>query len=295
MTRSNFKVLTLAVLLMLKMSLSNAQTNLQAFTPSVLLQKGQVEYNLFNSLYSQTKTRDRNGNNIDLGERQSFFRNTFLFLYGVSDTRRLNLGVQANIVTARYTSPDNSILSIFGKETGDFKKTLLASIGPVIKFTPLKNVGFLSVQSTLLFPLSNELERPRFVDHDRVSWVTQIFFDKALNDQFRIFLEAGILYRFEKLESHTNFFRVPLSAIVSYFPSAKATVFGTLQHSPVLGEERNETQSKFGQLRWFTALGIGAKYQVTNSLGFELSYSNFVLSRNDGAGSTINIGVRIIK
>jgi len=288
------KAFVCALVILLTPKLNYAQSNLQQFTPSVLLQKGQFEFNQFNSLYSQTKIRDRHGDDINLGERQSFLRNIFFVLYGISDTRRINIGIQTNIVTARYTSPDNSILSIFGNEIDDYKKTMLSSIGPIVKFTPFKNIGFLSIQSTLLFPISADLESPRFVDHDRISWITQLFFDKAIVEKIRVFLEAGLLYRFKKLESHENFFRIPLSTILSYFPSSEATIFASIQHSPAFGKVVGDTSSKFGQIRWFTALGLGAKYQISSSVGVELSYANFILSRADGAGSNINLGLRVI-
>ena len=59
-----------AILLFISISqIAISQTNLQTYTPSVLLQKGQIEYNLFNSLYSQTKIRDEIGHDVPLGER----------------------------------------------------------------------------------------------------------------------------------------------------------------------------------------------------------------------------------
>ena len=291
---STKKIQVLFLLLFIAQS-AFSQSNLQAFTPSVLLQKGQLEINIFNSLYSQKHGRDHNGNKFSIGQRESFLKNTFSFLYGISENRRLNIGLETNFASSRYTYPNNSIFSFFGNEVGDFKKALLSSIGPKIKFTPFKQVSFLSVQSTLLFPLSDDLESPRFTDHNRVNWITQVFFDKALTEEIRIFLEVGLLYRFKNLVAHNDFFRIPMSAILSYFPSSKATLFTSLQHAPAFGKVVSDSFSKFGQIRWFTALGVGVKYQATNNLGLEISYSNFILSRNDGAGSTINIGIRIIK
>lgn len=290
----NTKSIYAGLLFIFSAQIAVSQSNLQTYTPSVLLQKGQIEYNLFNSLYSQTKIRDVIGHDVPLGERQSFLRNTFALLYGISENKKINIGFETNLVTARYTTPDKSIFSFFGKSQGDYKKTMLSSIGPKIKITPFENIGFLSIQSTLLFPVSN-VEEGRFTDHDRTSWITQVFFDKSLSDKMRLFLEIGLLYRFKKLEAHNNFFRTPFSAIISYFPTSKSTIFGSFQHAPAFGKVFSETSSKFGQIRWFSTLGLGAKYQVTNSLGLELSYSNFFKSRNDGAGSTINLGVRIIK
>jgi len=58
---------------------------------------------------------------------------------------------------------------------------------------------------------------------------------------------------------------------------------------------RNEEQSEFGRVGYFTQLGLGAKYQVTSNINIEASYTNFVASKRDGAGSTFNFGIRLIR
>jgi hypothetical protein len=84
----NNKSIYAGLLFIFSAQMAIAQSNLQTYTPSVLLQKGQIEYNLFNSLYSQTKIRDVNGHDVPLGERQSFLRNTFALLYGISENKK---------------------------------------------------------------------------------------------------------------------------------------------------------------------------------------------------------------
>ena len=66
------------------------------------------------------------------------------------------------------------------------------------------------------------------------------------------------------------------------------------RHPPAFGNLVGTNQETFGQLRWFTQIGIGAKYQLTQSVGVEVSYGNFLNSRNDGAGQVVNLGIRII-
>jgi len=44
----------------------------------------------------------------------------------------------------------------------------------------------------------------------------------------------------------------------------------------------------------FTALGGGAKYQLTDELNIEVLYTNFVRGNNTGLGETFNIGLRAV-
>lgn len=271
-----------------------AQSNVQVFTPSVLLNKGQKELLLFNNYYSQTHIRNQNGEKVTVGQRQSFMRSSFGMLYGVSTSSRFNLGFEVNISSARYSAVDDSFFSLFGSSEDDFKKTLLSSVGSKVKFVPFNNLNGFSVQSTFLIPVSSDLEKGQFVDHDRYSWFTQFFYDRAIGQNTRLFLEADVLYRIKGNSLQQNFIRFPLNAIFSYFPNSKSTIYALFQHSPAFGKLVGTTQEVFGQLRWYTQLGVGAKYQLTPSLGLELSYGNFLNSRNDGAGDVVNLGIRII-
>lgn len=47
--------------------------SVQDYTPSVLISKGQTEFKLFNSLYTQTQFFDKEGSKLDGGGRSTFF------------------------------------------------------------------------------------------------------------------------------------------------------------------------------------------------------------------------------
>ncbi|MEO9805824.1 MAG: hypothetical protein ABJF04_21380 [Reichenbachiella sp.] len=258
------------------------QSSLQQYTPSVLLSKGQMEFKLFNNLYTQTKVRDENGNSIELGERQSFLNHQFRYLYGLSNNQRLNVGIEANLTTAWYGSESTS--------------SLLSSIGPTVKFVPIEHRGNFSIQSTFLFPMNgSELENPRFINHNRYTWWTQFFYDHSLNAKWNLFFEADVLYRFKVEDIQNDFFRVPISAIVSFFPSNKLTLYGNIQHAAAYGKLTTVEDAEFGRIRWYTQLGVGAKYLILNNLELELSYANFLWSKRDGAGQVFNFGLRILR
>lgn len=282
-------------------TLSQAQdspesSNLQVYTPSALFSKGQFEIQSFNSLYSQKQIRDREGDLVELGARQQFLNSLWQFTYGISDSKRINVGLDINIARAAYHTADANSLAIFGGNTV-YDRTAFASIGPRIKFVPLPSVPRLSIQSTFWIPLAKDLEQPLFTTHDRYTWWTQIFFDRKVGEDFQLFLEASVLWRIARYHTQHGFFRTPLSAFFSYFPSNKATVYAFSQYSPAYGKlyENDIAISDFGRTRWFTQLGVGAKYQVSPKLGIELSYAHFIASKSDGAGGTLNLGVRFIK
>ncbi len=273
----------------------NASSNLTTFTPSALLSQGQYEIQSFNNLYTQNSIRDATGSKVNLNQRQIFLTSMLMFSYGISPATKFNIGLDVNINRARYTSGEGNALRIFGSAEGDYIKTVISSVAPRIKFNPISAIPRLSLQSSFSIPIGGGLEMPRFAAHDRFNWLTQLFYDKSLGTDWQLFLELDFLYRFKNQKFQDNFFRTPASIFVSYFPLSKFTMYTMLQHSPAFGRLNVGEQSEFGRLRWFSQWGIGTKYQLTNQLGIELSYANFFASRNDGAGQTINLGLRFIK
>lgn len=273
------KKIFLLCLCLLAVGLLMAQNSLQQYTPSVLLSKGQMELKLFNNLYTQTMVRDEFGNAVELGQRQSFLNNQFRYLYGLSAASRFNIGMELNLTTAWYGGESSSLL--------------FTSIGPTIKFVPFANHGNFSVQSTFLIPLNGDkLEKP-FINHNRYTWWTQFFYDHKINEKWNLFLEADLLFRFKADEQQNNFFRVPLSAIVSYFPTSKLTFYANAQYAAAYGKLTDDIE--FGRTRWYTQLGLGTKYLIRNNLELELSYASFLWSKRDGAGQVFNLGVRILR
>lgn len=268
-------------------------SNLLDFTPSVLLRKGQVELISFYNIYTQQQIRNELGDKVILNGRQSFFNTQYSFSYGVSKSARLNLGF--DLIFTSF-SDGNSFLSPL-TQSGDFNQLVFAGFGPNVRFTPFKNIQYLSVRSTFLFPGGKDLENRdgRFIAHDRYTSFTQVFYDMELNAQWRLFLEADLIYRFSKREDQTDFFRTPFTSILSYFPTAKTSIFALYQYSPRYERVSNGFDEAFGLSQWFQQAGAGVKYQITPKTGIELSYTNFFASRNDGGGATFNLGFRYIR
>ncbi|WP_309477251.1 hypothetical protein [Tenacibaculum aquimarinum] len=71
---------------------------------------------------------------------------------------------------------------------------------------------------------------------------------------------------------------------MSYFPSDKSTLLGFVQHSQRFGDFSQD----------YTALGLGGKYQLSNTLNIEALYSKFVRGTDNGLGQSFNIGLRAL-
>ena len=69
-----------------------AQSNIQKYTPSKLIDKGQWDVKFFNNLYTQTKQTGASENNEEDIDRQTFFTSTLEIFTGVSQNNRVSIG-----------------------------------------------------------------------------------------------------------------------------------------------------------------------------------------------------------
>lgn len=258
-------------------------SNIQNLTPSKLIGKGQWDIKLFNNLYTQ----DDSTFESDKGIRQNFFTSTLEVFTGVSDTRRVNVGL-----IAEYRANGRDFL----QDDGSFERrntSGLTSIAPSIKFVPFKNVGNFSILSSLSIPLvSNENDEDTgvFLDQKGFTWQNRFFYDYTFpGKKWQLFTELNTELNFgDKEESFANnSLNLVPGVFLSYFPSSKFTVLVLAQHNQRLDLGNDFTQN-------FTALGGGAKYQLTKELNLEVLYTNFVRGENTGLGETFNIGLRAV-
>ncbi|QLG45777.1 hypothetical protein [Costertonia aggregata] len=262
------------------------QSNIQQYTPSKLIGKGQVDLKWFNNLYTQTKSTFSDGEE----PRETFFTSTFEFYTGVGNNKRVNLGliarVRSNVIA------DRGALDVFSfdGEEGTARSGLTA-IAPSIKFVPFAAVSNFSIQSSIFIPLiDNESENGVFLEQNGFVWQNRLFYDYTFpGDKWQLFSEFTTeLNLGDKEESFANnSLNLNPGLFLSYFPSSKFTVLVLAQHS-----QRLDLGNDFAQD--FTALGGGAKYQLTDALNIEALYTNFVRGNNTGLGETFNIGLRAI-
>ena len=66
-------------------------SNIQTFTPSKLINKGQWDIKFFNGLYTQDRRTDAGSTAVDI-PRENFFTSTLEVFTGVSENNRISLG-----------------------------------------------------------------------------------------------------------------------------------------------------------------------------------------------------------
>lgn len=269
---------------------------IQTLTPSKLIGKGQYDIKFFNNLYTETRSTFASGRQ----DRQTFFTSTLEAYTGIGQNKRWNIGV---IVEARSNVvKDRDALEVFSFD-GDFDtaRSGVTAIAPSVKFVPFATVSNFSLQSSLFIPLiDQETENGVFLSQDGFRWQNRLFYDYTFEgDKWQFFAEINSELSFgEDAVQDENFDTIEGSfannslnltpgLFLSYFPSSKFTVLGLVQHA-----QRLDLGNDFAQD--FTALGGGAKYQLTKQLNIEALYTNFIRGNNTGLGQTFNIGLRFV-
>ena len=164
------------------------------------------------------------------------------------------------------------------------------SFAPAVKFNPIKSVSNFTIQTAFHIPLvDNESENGVFLDQKGFTFQNRFFYDYNFNSKWQLFTELNTEYHFGKKEDSfaNNSLSLTPGLFLSYFPSSKFTVLGLVQHS-----QRIDTGNDFEQD--FTAVGGGAKYQISDVLNIETLYSKFVRGSNTGLGQSFNIGLRAL-
>ena len=203
-------------------------SNLQAFTPSTLLVRGQFDVKVFNNLYTQTANFDDDGSRQDAGRRDTYFTSIISFQMGYSS--RLNFGLDLYPKAVRVGSEGSSALSVLQFSTNNNARATLAAVAPRVKFVPIKKVPRLASQVSVYIPVSSDLEggqsgRP-FLDFDNLQTWVQAFYDVPINPEWLLYIEAGLLFRFDTDQGLTNHeLTYPMKGIINYFPTQRLTVY----------------------------------------------------------------------
>ena len=256
----------------------NTGNNASRYVVSSTIPKGSAEIKVFNNLYSQEAA----------GERSSFFTSFTSAIYGVSD--RINVGFDVRFRRVRYDEAGTASNFDVFSSGGSFERSAVTTIGPKVRIAPFNKLPNFSVQSAFWIPVADNLagaEGGRFVDFTGPTWFTQVFNDFPIGDNFSVFAEVD--FNLEDIgaeeDGHINRFSTPLTGIVSYFPTPKATLYGLASYAPYWQSDRD----------YFYQLGGGAKYQFTPKFELELLITSFegqfIRSVNGRAG-TVNLGIR---
>lgn len=282
------------------------QSNIQTFTPSKLLGKGQWDIKFFNSIYTQTEQTDEKSKSQTI-DRQTFFTNTTEIFTGVSESSRINIGFIFQ-VRANTFGGAGALDVLSFKDNTTNSRSGLTTIAPSIRVQPFKNIGNFSFTSSFYIPVFEDVPNAPYLDKRSYFWETKFFYDKTFGgNKWQIFTEADFGFNFgtspqdadpetenlgERFANNSLF--VPLSAFLSYFPSDKSTVFVNAQQAFLIGYDNPNTAGEnFSQNS--TTLGFGAKYQLTDVLNIETSFGKIVRGSNfQGLGQTFSLGLRAL-
>lgn len=266
----------------------NKKNNLQVFTPSKLLNKGQWDVKWFNGLYTETRQTGENSSRSRVINRRNFFTTTLEVFTGIDEDNRVNLG---GILEFRSnTFEDRQALSVFNINHTSSGRKGLTSFAPSVKIQPFKDIGNFSIQTAIFIPLlerGDEQNPDGFLAQTVWSFQNRFFYDYTFaSGKWQLFTELNTMYAFGDAQSFANntFLIVP-GIFMSYFPTQKATVLAFTQHGQRFGNfEQNNT-----------TLGFGGKYQLTDVLNIEILYGNIVRGYNfQGLGETYSLGLRAL-
>ena len=102
-----------------------------------MLKKNQIEFQLYNNLYTQTSFRNNDRKKVNLGVRENYFTGLINILYGVSEDRKWNVGLNLNLRTVRIDQKESSPLAVLTFRKNDRKnRSGISSLGPTIKLAP---------------------------------------------------------------------------------------------------------------------------------------------------------------
>lgn len=275
-------------------------SNVQEYTPSKLLKKGQWDIKFFNSIYTQTKSTDAGSNVIDI-PRQSFYTNTNEIYTGISKNSRINIGLIFQIRSNVFDGAD--ALDVFKFKDNDVDaRAGFTTIAPSIRVQPFKKLATFSFTSSVYLPVFEDRANAPYLDKRSVFWETKFFYDNTFgNNKWQIFTEMDLGFNFgeksqdadpEKVNTTeryaNNSLYLPFSAFLSYFPGVKSTVYVNAKQAFLIDLGNQFEQNS-------TSLGLGAKYQITQVLNLELSFDQFVRGHNyQGLGQTYSIGLRAL-
>ena len=274
------------------------KSNIQEYTPSKLLKKGQWDIKFFNSIYTQTKRTDAGSNSVSI-PRETFFTNTTEIYTGISENSRVNIGFIFQIRSNTFNGV--GALDVFKFEDNTNARSGFTTIAPSIRVQPFASVPYFSITSSVYLPIFKDKANAPYLDKRSVFWETKFFYDKTFGeDKWQVFTEIDLGFNFGEKSSESaansniserfanNSLFLPTGVFLSYFPSKTTTVFVNAKQAFLIDLGNDFSQNS-------TSLGFGGKVQLTQVLNLEASFDKFVRGNNfQGLGQTFSLGLRAL-
>ena len=273
------------------------------FYPTKLYQKGAFEVKLFNNYYTEAFKEGSSMSNF----RQDFYASFLQVLIGTD--KNLNFGLDLKYRSAATSNdksnrflafPFKDISELVEDPNINFRRTGLSAIGPRIKYTVKSEKGAISILHAVYFPTLTQAQGISgefgFADWDHLQFYNNIFFEKKLDGQSNIFIDAGL--HFENIggflwneEGGYAQILTPVTFIYNYYPSWKTTFYGLVNFSPRFGLSDGGSNIDI-QPGAFSQVGVGAKRFIRPWLEVELLYTQFFNFGSNSSASTMNLGLR---
>jgi hypothetical protein len=263
-------------------------SNLQTFSPSKLLAKGKWDIKWFNNLYTENKGEDK-GENVNF-PRRNFFATSIEVFTGITESKKLNVGFIIDLRSNTFGGQEATSVFSFKNEAGK-SRTGIAHFAPAVKFAPINAWSNFSIQSAFYIPLhKQESDENGYLAEKSFIFQNRFFYDYTFpSRKFQLFTELGTRFFFgEKGKGYANnSLELAPAAFLSFFPTNKITLLTFVQQEGLI-----DLGNKYSKN--YTALGLGAKYQLSENLNIETLYSNFVRGNDSGLGQSFNLGLRAI-
>lgn len=281
------------------------KSNIQEYTPSKLLKKGQWDVKFFNSLYTQTE-RTNEKSKLVVIPRETFFTNTTEIYTGLSKNSRLNIGLIFQVRSNTYNGAGTfEVFQFKNNQAGS--RSGITTIAPSVRVQPFASLSNFSITSSVFFPVFKDQYNPYYLDKRSIFWETKFFYDKTFGgDKWQVFTELDLGFNFGKKSINENEIDInyldfnnverfannsayiPVGVFLSYFLSNKATTYINAKQAFLVDLGNNFSQNS-------TSLGLGLKYQITPILNVETSFDKFVRGYSfQGLGQTFSLGLRAI-
>ena len=259
-------------------------------SPLSLLPNGYSEVKLFNNLYTQTGYYNDEGEVVEEATRSTYLTSSLRTLFGVG--KYVNVGFDFYFKSVRIHDIEASSFEIFKFSKEGPSRAALAQFGPSIKFTPIRRIQRLSIISSFLIPTVEDLEgmylEHPFLSFDAYNFFNQIMVDLELSPKVDLFGEVDASFYFNRNGSNESVrFQSPVKMLLLFYPASKVALYGLFEWAP---EWQNEAE-KLGS--FYMQRGVGFKYRITPITEIEFIYTDFFKGKNQGAGTTVNGGLRV--
>ena len=257
---------------------------------AILLPKGFVEVNIFNSILSSGTIFDENKKRQDAFSRSTYYFGLTQITYGLA--RKFNIGMDVTYTAARNDFDLNSNpLKVFGSSETDLfqQEKSVSSISLRARYLPTHN-NKIVFQSAFLIPVATE-KVANFIGQNRIGFNTQVLYNIRLSNKFNIFTQFGLNYLFKKNDSFLGQLSVPANAYFSYMVGNKFLPFVMLGHMSNFGKNYN---NNFEWLNHFSSYGGGAQYQFSLRFSINAFFTNVFEGKNTPIWQNYNLGARIV-